>query len=59
MKRGAMSKYFAVITRVSATDVRELVSSASVPTRSIGTFVKIATEATGPSETTAQSGTIA
>ena len=54
-----MSKYFAVITRVSATDVRELVSSASVRTRSIGTFVKIATEATGPSETTAQSGTIA
>ena len=30
MKRGAMSKYFAVITRVSATEVRELVSSASV-----------------------------
>ncbi len=57
--RGAMPKYFAVITRVSATEVRELVSSASDATRSIGRAVKIATDATGPSDATAQSGTIA
>ena len=47
-ERGAMSKYRAAITRVRATDVRELVSSAIVPTRSMGTFVKRATDATGP-----------
>jgi hypothetical protein len=54
-----MPKYFAVITRVSATDVRELRSSAIDWTRAIGTFVKMATDSTGPSEATAQSGTIA
>ena len=54
-----MPKYLAVRIRVSATDVRELVSSASDRTRPIGTFVKMATDATGPSDATAQSGTIA
>ena len=53
-----MPKYLAANTRVSATDVRELVSSAIDRTLSIGIEVKIATEATGPSDATAQSGTI-
>ena len=59
MKTGAMPQSFAQRIRVRATDVRELMSSASVRTRSIGTVVKIATESTGPSDPMAISGTIA
>ena len=51
-----MPKWRAAITRVSATEVRELVSSAMVRTRSIGTDVKSATDRTGPSDAMAQSG---
>jgi hypothetical protein len=54
-----MPKWRAAITRVSATEVRELVSSAMVRTRSMGTDVKSATDRTGPSDAMAQSGTIA
>ena len=56
---GAIPKCRAHSTRVNATDVRELVSSAMVRTCSIGTDVKSATDATGPSDATAQPGTMA
>ena len=52
-----MPKWRAHSTAKSATDVRELVSSATVRTRSIGTLVKTATDATGPSEPMAMPGT--
>ena len=44
--------------RVSATDVRELMSSASVAIRSTGTRLKTATDATGPSDPMATPGTM-
>ena len=56
---GAMCQRFAHSTRVSATDVRELKSSASVRTWSIGLRVKTATVATSPSDAIETSGTIA
>ena len=45
-------------TRVSATDVRELVSIAIERTSAIGLLVKMATDATGPADAIARSGTI-
>ena len=43
--------------RVSATDVRELVSSATVRISRTGTLVNSATDATGPSEAMDTPGT--
>ena len=57
MNAGWRPKCFAQSTRRSATDVRELVSSAIDSICATGTGVKSATERTGPSDTTAASGT--
>ena len=53
-----MPNFLAHSTRTSATDVRELVSMAIDRTSSIGLDVKSSTDATGPREAIARSGTI-
>ena len=53
-----MCQCFAHSTRVSATEVRELRSSASVRTCAIGLRVNTATVATAPSEAIDMSGTM-
>ena len=54
---GSMPKWRAHNTVNRATDVRELASRATVRTRSIGTRLKTATDATGPSDPMATPGT--
>ncbi len=54
---GAIPQCLAHRIRVSAADVRELVSRASRCTRSIGRVVNTATESVGPSDPIAMSGT--
>ncbi len=54
---GSMPKWRAHSTLNRATDVRELASRATVRTRSIGTWLKTATDATGPSDPMATPGT--
>ncbi len=54
---GAIRHRFAQRMRVSAADVRELVSSARRCTCPIGTRVKMATDRMGPSEPIATPGT--
>ena len=57
-RRGSISNQRAHSTRSSATDVRELVSSAMDRISSVGTLLKIATDATGPSEAIDTPGTM-
>jgi hypothetical protein len=56
---GSMFHFLAHNTRVSATDVRELRSSARVRASPIGLRVNTATVATSPTEAIDMSGTIA
>ena len=55
---GSISNHCAHKTRNKATDVRELASTAIVRTAAIGRLAKTATDATGPSDVIATSGTI-
>ena len=53
-----MSNHRAHKTRNSAIDVRELVSTAIDRISAVGTLVKIATDATGPSDAMETPGTM-